>query len=350
MDRTLAKALRAKTGGARHIATAVSLAVLLCTVLLAAPAAATRRRMPDLIVTSAKWTGKPYFFWKEPQGPGSFTDTTKNIGSRTAGHSETALFLTGSRNACSLFGELVGRRKVPKLKPGQANRGSFQSGEKLRFRNIGTYYVAAHADFINQVENEVKAGNNCKPTGQHVDVIPRRFAGTVTGSSSWSSSVWLKDTWTATVSFVAAYAHGDPSIDGVYIYALERADVTYTTSGTDPDNGCTYSGGTTDTLIGNAGGNALLTLDYRSNIYQLLGVIPSSAYSVTVVCPTPPSTSQLPGPNPSAWLWLSSDQTNWPSIDSSPGRTGTFYRFLDGSSDCTISGCDTKWKWRLDAK
>lgn len=344
MDRTLAQASRASSGRSTRVVTALSLTALLCAVVLAAPAGGARKAKSDLVITSAAWKGKSYFIWNESQAGGSFVAGTSNRGSGKAGRSMTAASFT--RDGCGSDGggsALAGIAKVPPLKAGKGSIRSFPAKASLKFGELGSYYLAARADFYDHVD-ESHEGNNCNdPPNEHVDVIPRRFAGTVDGEFDWPTGT-VKDEWTGTVTFVFDAAD-EP---GKYVYSLEGGSIKYTTSGTG-DNGCTYSGGTTVQLNSHTGLGGL-TIDYGFNDYELIGTISSNQYSITAVCPGQPPTT-LSGPSAPAWLWVQSNPDKATIVRGLPvgARTGA-YKAIDGSANCPYPGCDTSWAWHLAAK
>src|SRR5215210_99719 len=119
----------------------VLIAAVLAVVLTALVAPSSQAAgKPDLVVPEANLTSQNHVFSGE-ESKVSFTDTTKNRGSATAGSSKSALLLKRSL-ADDAVGRLVGAiRDVPRLKPGESDKGSGRANRKPSKKQIGSYYA-----------------------------------------------------------------------------------------------------------------------------------------------------------------------------------------------------------------
>jgi hypothetical protein len=315
-----------------RIAVGIAIAALGSTLVTAANAHQQKRKhkpkLPDLTIVSADLTSDSYLFQDEP-GTLSFTDRTKNVGSARAKQTFTHIVIRPIGYPIGTL-DSPGRR-VPALKPGESHRASAsKTFPKIPLGSLGPYQSLVCANSHRPIPEKTRR-NNCLDTGTDLDVIPRRFVGTVEGSGPWGGGT-VKDEWSGTVTFV--FDHADPG--GIYRYNVEHADVTWTTSGS--TNNCSYSGTGHATIVN---GTGFLTLRYETMDYFAgAGVMPG-LYQVTVTCGN--HTSYEPGPGPGV-NWFAMNPTTWDVIAPING-----YTTLAGAYDCAPT-CHNKWSWSLDAK
>ena len=307
-----------------RVLTVLMAAVLaaILTVLVAPPSQAAGK--PDLVVSEANLTSQNHVFSGE-ESKVSFTDTTKNRGSATAGSSKSALLLKRSL-ADDAVGSLVGAiRDVPRLKPGESDKGSGRANRKPSKKQIGSYYafVCTDARFL---IDESKEGNNCKNTGESLSVIPRSWTGSVTGSGPVVKGV--TETWTAQQMAFKFNSEGSS------FHYTAYGDVTYSVSGTD-DFGCTWSGSGTATLV-NKGG---LDLSNGFRFYEGWADPLQPFYTITRTCPDSPGIS-FTGPWTSRWF-------NTGGLKNTTDRFG--FTSLKGNYGFTESEGDVSYHWDLTA-
>ncbi|MGI8909605.1 MAG: CARDB domain-containing protein [Rubrobacteraceae bacterium] len=281
---------------------------------------------PDLVVPEANLTSRNYVFVGEVS-KFSFTDTTKNRGSATAGSSKSALLLKQSL-ADDTVGSLVGAiRDVPKLKSGESDNGSGRANRTPKETRIGSYYAVVCADAKFLVD-ESKEGNNCHNTDKRLSIIPRSWTGSVTGSAPVVKGV--TETWTAqqmTFKFKGPY-------EGLDFHYTAHGEVTYSVSGTD-EFGCIWSGSGTALLV-NKGG---LDLSSGFSFYEGWADPIEPFYTITRTCPDSPDIS-FTGPWTSRWF-------------DTGGLKNTTDRFgltsLKGNYGFTESEGDVSYHWDLTA-
>ena len=146
------------------LAAMVALAVLPGT----SPADASKhKKRADLQVQSL--TGNPASI--EPGSGLRLTDTVVNKGRKKAPVSHTGYLLssTESLQADGIIVRLLGRRRVPALKPGKKSKG-----RKLvnipRPTSAGQYFVFACADVVDGIR-EAKERNNCTASPDPIEIV-----------------------------------------------------------------------------------------------------------------------------------------------------------------------------------
>jgi hypothetical protein len=301
----------------------VLMAAVLAVVLTAFVAPSSQAAgKPDLMVPEANLTSRNYVFSDEPS-KFSFTDTTKNRGSATAGISKTLLAL--KRKLADRGDLILATRDVPRLKPGGSDKGSGRDNRTPSKKQIGRYWAVVCAD-ANFLIDESKEANNCANTGKRLSIIPRSWTGSVTGSSPVVRGV--TETWTAQqMTF-------DFESEGSSFHYIAYGEVTYNVSGTD-DFGCIWSGSGTSTLV-NRGG---LNLSNDFNFYEGWADPLQPFYTITRTCPNSPGISHT-GPWTSRWFNTGGLKNTTDSF----GLTS-----LKGNYGFTESEGDVSYHWDLTA-
>ena len=278
--------------------------VLVAAVAVASSAEAKKKpkpKLPDLVITESALKSKPYLIQDEGNTI-SYDERTKNVGEGPANVSYTRFGLRQpARSGPRLEIEL---RRVPALKPGHSHGSSQLSGPftddyLVPTGHLGRWIARACADASQRVR-EADEHNNCKSAGD-MDIIPRHLRGPVDatlpgGTDGVTERVHASVTW--------VFDHVEAP--GTYLYGLERADVDYTTSGTDA-YGCTHSGHGATTMANLRPfltGDNLLRITYgsRENTYFAEAYVSNEFhYNVDVTCP---DTTGLPysGPRNQEWL------------------------------------------------
>ena len=304
--------------------------LLLVGLLIGSSAGAKKRKpagKPDLTVVSADLTSDPYLFGGEAEpGTVAFTDRTKNIGTAKAKRSETrlSLRLPGTRRGFNLT-----KRPVPALKRRESHGGSASDTWTMPATSLGGYLAEICANWNRRVV-EKSLANNCLSVGDF-GVIPRTVTGTVSGSGPYLGHSTVAETWQGTTTWVFDHFN-----DPVFVYRLERADVSFKDSGADGD--CTYFGEGTATIV-NGGADDALQITYgRFNHYLLNADIPFTflpVYTIHVICAHGGSHDAS---GPAQLLWLST--IGYKPI--SPAHGWTSLADTTTAPDGTVT-----WKWDM---
>lgn len=257
---------------------------------------------PDLKVTGGEVTG-PVDHWIFANTPRRIVwwDNTTNIGSVASPLSYTKLFFSelAANNGSGGVNWSPGSRQVKALKPGESNKGSAESsqGVTVPLPYIGSYYSFECANRPRRFR-ESDFTNNCTNLNERFKVVPRRWEGTVNGSSTAYDE--FTEAWSADVTFVLD--SNDPAGSGEFLYRLRTASVQYTASGVDAD-GCTVSGKSAKFVILDppTSQSAFSLFNSSNNLspghYDGHALLPSEfSYPIYHTCPNPSESWTESGP------------------------------------------------------
>jgi hypothetical protein len=315
--------------------------------LLAGPAEAKRApyNRPDLVVPSAGLNSADHdFHLNLHEGVVKFTETTRNIGRKTAGPTKTRLLY--ARKPTSVRGRPGPAVVVPKLAPGKEKTAVKREVGGAAGLPFGSYYVIVCANDDNTVD-EHSIDNNCTYTGDRFDVLVGRWTGTVSGSHQIGVGPGVTESWTSSPDLVFTFDSKEPSMGGGwYRYAVEGNEH-YTISGTDA-YGCTYSGNKDYDVTG----RGALYVDYRRQTYGGVGD-GEPAYTYETVCPCPDlggtCTATQSSPQNLVWWSTNSPSRECPNPQTFAFSAGEMPQLLDHCDDNSQPYDPLHWEWDITA-
>ncbi len=177
---------------------------------------------------------------------------------------------------------------MPKLEAGKDSAGVGKAEIGIPTgADLGVYQATLCADARNEV-GEDKEGNNCEDAGKFY-VVRKQWAGSFGGLATPFSLSGITESWNA----ADARFELDPnavSNDGLFVYKLKQATITYEDSGS--FGGCTYAGSGVE---GSPSG--ILRLQYADEKYMGQANNRSGfSYPVLVTCPGGGTYVGYPGP------------------------------------------------------
>jgi hypothetical protein len=321
--------------------------------LTAAPGEAGLAGKPDLVVTKATIVSADgsYAVGHGEHVKFTWKHATKNKGKTTAPKSKTGVqFVVTDKSSYKPEGAKLG---VPALAPGKSDAG--KGAFKLVFDSTwdyGTYPTRVCTD-VKHVVVEGKEKNNCEDT-HDLYVVPFGFKGTVSGSSIKPNTlpgVTLSWQFPAGVSFeLNSFATVPGADNGLLAYHYvdtqpSTGDLSYSISGTNAFDGCTWSGsGTVEPNEQYRSFDATFGYGYAWFAAQIPLENGTSSYHfpATVTCPngTPSTVDVYPTQWSAATWWFN---TNGPQDFADRGVTA-----LDGTyTSTTGTSFSTTWTWHL---
>jgi CARDB len=240
----------------RRVAVVLALAVGMLATLFAQPASARKR--PNLDVIHAEGSSSPRYVFPGVSARFSFEDVTKNKGDAPARRSVTAYFLNpefGGRHSYE-----VASRKIPRLSPGDSDRGHASESIDTAELPLGTYELQACADATDRVRESRE--HNCQSTGKEFYVVKDDWTGSASGVGGVGSAA-KAERWHS--SGVAHLGFDKYLGDGVFRYAFSGV-VQWTDNGINTI-GCHLSGSGTQPVDEDNSGPGI-KLKYGDGIYQ----------------------------------------------------------------------------------
>jgi hypothetical protein len=315
-------------GGSR-VGSATGLGLAIALIALAVlPASADAKKRPDLVVNAAQQLSADHNFHFDLDHAGVvFSETTKNVGGKTASPTKTRLLY--ARKPTSVRGRPGPTIRVPRLAPGESDHAVKREAGGAAGLPFGSYYVIVCADDDNKVV-EHDEDNNCTYTGDRFDVIVGQWTGSVSGHQPLGFGGSSTESWSANdLNFTF---DGKASGGGTYRYVVSGTEH-YMVSGSD-ESGCTYSGGGDYDVTG----HGFLTVNYRNETYNG-GGDGAASYMYEQACPPPygGSTSLL-SPRNAAWWFTGRNE----SADFSPPQ------LLD-STNLPDPYDPIHWEWDITA-
>jgi hypothetical protein len=247
-----------------------------------------RKPKPDLVVTDATKHGARYAVrGLSDNARLSFKDVTENKKKQghdaPAGPSETGMFLAPKNAGGGAQALKLASRDVPRLAPGDSDRGGASDTVSVDILPLGAYKVEVCADVKDRVR-ERNENNNCRRAGSFY-VVQDIWSGSVTGAGAVGSASGA-ETWQTSDARLSLDEYAGK---GVFVYAF-TGTVTWNDDGV-TTGGCRVSGHgqKSFTLVPS------VKLDYSDGNYR--GKVSTPAFYPITVSP-PPEGSEFCRPNP----------------------------------------------------
>jgi hypothetical protein len=231
------------------------LLVLAAMALFAAPAEAKHaQRLPDLQVSAASYTPKSgYAYQGEPASQIRFCERTKNIGTaKTPRRLHNVMRLQGP----GAFREVVARRDVPRLAPGESHYGCARGLHAPLDLPPGGYQVQICADLRLKDRDHTNNCRGCKES-KCFFVIKRSWTGAVSGTGEWGISEPVSESWQTNPG--TTFKLAQVLRPGYFKYTM-AGSVSYKDAPS--SGGCDHSGAGTDVSP-----TARFELDYGNDTY-----------------------------------------------------------------------------------
>ena len=206
---------------------------------------ALARKRPNLDVTNAEASVSPRYVFPGVSAKFSFEDVTKNKGRATARQSVTEYLLAAEFSRHDHAWQVASRR-VPKLHPGDKDRGGASETIDTSMLPLGAYELQACADANDQVRESSEA--NCQSTGKEFYVVKDDWQGSVSGVGGVGSAA-KAEKWASSPAHLAFDKYLG---DGVFRYAFSGV-VQWTANGVNTI-GCHLSGSGTKPVNQNNSG------------------------------------------------------------------------------------------------
>ena len=161
----------------------LALAIGVLASVFAQPAIARKR--PNLDVINAEASVSPRYVFPGVDAGFTFEDVTKNKGTATAGRSVTAYLLVAEFDARHRE-YTVASRSVPRLRPGESDRGGKSKEIGTRTLPLGAYELQVCADEKEQVRESSE--QNCENTGKEFYVVQQDWQGSISGVGAVGSA------------------------------------------------------------------------------------------------------------------------------------------------------------------
>jgi hypothetical protein len=254
----------------KALVTAAALLGIVGAGLLSAAAAEAKpgKRLPDLQVSAASYTPKSaYAFQGEPADQLRFCERTKNVGNaKTPRRLHNVMRLEGPGG----FREVVARRDVPRLAPGESHYGCARGQHAALGLPPGGYQVQICADLRLKDRDHTNNCRGCKEA-KCFFVIKRSWTGAVSGTGEWGVSEPLAESWQTNAGTTFAFA-------GVVRPGYFRYTMTGSVSYKDAPSsgGCAHSGAGTDVSP-----SGRVELDYGNDTYIGFGRV-STAFTYSI--------------------------------------------------------------------
>jgi hypothetical protein len=222
----------------------LAIAAALAAVGLAPPPVGGAARKPNLDVVHAEARG-PRFAFQGANAKFTFEDVTKNKGAAAARRSVT-IYILVAEFARGRRAFRVSSRNVPRLDPGEADRGARSETVDTGNLPLGAYELQLCADGTRRVSESNE--QNCANTGREFYVIKRDWSGSLSGVGGCCSAANV-ERWR---SVSAHLRFGKYLGDGVFRYDFDGV-IEWTVSGTSI-SGCTLSGSGTKAVDASSSG------------------------------------------------------------------------------------------------